>query len=492
MSDPRERSQPITNFAFLFFACLLLCGMAIAAPSIALSKKSGPPTSGIRVSGRGFEPNVGVDIYFDTKDEALVITNGKGEFDNAKIFAPRSARPGKHWVTALERNDDKGAQKPFLVQTDWNQFHFDADGTRLNPYENVLDPKNVVNLSVKWIYHLGEPNGSSPAVVDGVLYVAGGPLYVIDAHTGTLLWSYVVNGSGVPPAVAQGIVYFGSSDDNVYALNAQNGAPLWTFKTGAFVSSSPTVVAGVVYVGSGDGKLYALNARSGTKLWSYTTGGYVSSPIATDGVVYFGSSDYNVYAVNAGNGALLWSYKTGNFAGNLAVMDGAVYATSQDDNIYALSARDGSLLWRYNTGSPVYSCPAVANGVVYVSSDKEQIYALNAFTGAELWSFATYDTNSSSPAVANGVVYVGSDDANMYALDARTGRRLWSYETGDVVPGSPTVVNGVLYFSSYDTNVYAFSLTGDGQAKQEGASPPALTTLRRDVNLKVVKPDAIP
>jgi outer membrane protein assembly factor BamB len=137
----------------------------------------------------------------------------------------------------------------------------------------VLNPKNVVNLGVKWIYHLGEPNGSSPAVMDGVVYVAGGPLYAIDAHTGALLWSYVVNGSSVPPAVADGIVYFGSADDNVYALNARNGAPLWTFNTGAFVSSSPAVVDGVLYIGSGDGKLYALNAHTGAKLWSYTTGG---------------------------------------------------------------------------------------------------------------------------------------------------------------------------------------------------------------------------
>ena len=105
-----ERPRPITSCRFLFIACLLLCGIASAAPSITLSKKSGPPTSGIRVSGRGFEPNVGVDIFFDSKDEALVVTNDKGEFHNAGAYAPRSARPGQHWVTALQRNNDKGAQ----------------------------------------------------------------------------------------------------------------------------------------------------------------------------------------------------------------------------------------------------------------------------------------------------------------------------------------------------------------------------------------------
>jgi hypothetical protein len=89
MLTPRKRSRPTTFFAFLFFACLLLGGMASAAPSITLSKKSGPPTSKILVSGRGFEPNVGVDIFFDTKDKALVVTNGEGEFRDAEIFAPR-------------------------------------------------------------------------------------------------------------------------------------------------------------------------------------------------------------------------------------------------------------------------------------------------------------------------------------------------------------------------------------------------------------------
>ena len=118
MFNPRERFRPIT----LFVAWVLLCGIAGAAPCITLSKKSGPPTSKILVSGRGFEPNVGVDIYFDTKDEALVVTNGQGGFDNARIQAPGGAYPGQHWVTALERNNDKGAQKPFLVQTDWRQF----------------------------------------------------------------------------------------------------------------------------------------------------------------------------------------------------------------------------------------------------------------------------------------------------------------------------------------------------------------------------------
>src|SRR5580704_2477560 len=171
MATPQERCQPIIFSVFLFLTFFLLSGIASAAPSITLSKKSGPPTSKILVSGRGFEPNVGVDIYFDTKDKALVVTNGKGEFRDAKIHAPRNAYPGEHWVTALERNNDKGAQGPFLVQTNWSQFHFNADGTRLNPYENVLNVENAGNVGLKWSYITDNEVFSSPAVANGVVSV---------------------------------------------------------------------------------------------------------------------------------------------------------------------------------------------------------------------------------------------------------------------------------------------------------------------------------
>ena len=65
--------------------------------------------------------------------------------------------------------------------------------------------------------------------------------------------------------------------------------------------SSPAVVDGVVYVGSNDDYVYALDARSGELRWRYETGGDVdSSPAVVDGVVYVGSEDDYVYALDAG------------------------------------------------------------------------------------------------------------------------------------------------------------------------------------------------
>jgi len=100
------------------------------------------------------------------------------------------------------------------------------------------------------------------------------------------------------PAVADNVVYVGSNDGNVYALNATTGAFIWNYTTGNSVFSSAAVADGIVYVGSNDGNVYALNATTGIQVWVYTTGGPVewSSPAVVCGVVYVGSEDGNVYA----------------------------------------------------------------------------------------------------------------------------------------------------------------------------------------------------
>jgi outer membrane protein assembly factor BamB len=65
------------------------------------------------------------------------------------------------------------------------------------------------------------------------------------------------------PAVANGVVYVGSVDGNVYALNASTGAKLWSFNAGDVVASSPAVANGVVYIGSFDNKVYAFDQTGG-------------------------------------------------------------------------------------------------------------------------------------------------------------------------------------------------------------------------------------
>ena len=102
----------------------------------------------------------------------------------------------------------------------------------------------------------------------------------------------------VSTLIANGVVYFGSDDHNLYALNAKSGAFLWSYTTGSDIGfSSPVIANGVVYIGSEDNKVYALNAKTGVLLWSYMTGSIIySSPAVVNGVVYIGSDDNTLYA----------------------------------------------------------------------------------------------------------------------------------------------------------------------------------------------------
>ena len=366
-------------------------------------------------------------------------------------------------VSVMTRAQTCGATSTALI--DWSQFRFVPCHTGLNPYQNVLSPTTVGSLELLWKFKTGSTVDSSAAVANGIVYVGSddGNLYALDASTGALVWKYPTGPVEYSsPAVVNGMVYIGSFDHNLYALDASTGAFKWKYTTGDSIDPSPAVVNGTVYMASYDHNLYALDASTGAFKWKYTTGkDIVSSPAVANGMVYIGSFDHNLYALDAGTGAFKWTYTTGSFIqSSPAVVNGVVYVGSDDENVYALDAGTGAFKWKYATGGSVNSSPAVVNGVVYVGSYFGKLYALDAGTGAFKWKYATPGViNESSPAVSNGVVYITTlgGDRTIYALDASTGAFIWKYTTGGGINSSPAVANsGTVYFGSKDHFVYAF------------------------------------
>ena len=67
------------------------------------------------------------------------------------------------------------------------------------------------------------------------------------------------------PVIVNGIVYVGSRDHNLYAIDAATGALLWNFTDfdNNWVSSTPAVADGIVYIGGYRNKVYALDAMTG-------------------------------------------------------------------------------------------------------------------------------------------------------------------------------------------------------------------------------------
>ena len=69
-------------------------------------------------------------------------------------------------------------------------------------------------------------------------------------------------------------------------LRADNGHERWNVPAAAEIRSSPMIVDKVVYVGSYDENLYAVDLKSGKKVWSTDRGGAVGSPVFANDTIY--------------------------------------------------------------------------------------------------------------------------------------------------------------------------------------------------------------
>ncbi len=316
---------------------------------------------------------------------------------------------------------------------------------------------------VGWTYTTISAVESSPAVVGGIVYVGSDDdnVYALDAATGHVRWTYTTGGAVGSPAVAGDTVYVASGDGRLYALDAATGHLRWTYTTGDTVGS-PAVAGSTVYI-CGD-EVDALDAATGHVRWTYNVGGSACSPSVVGDTFYVGiwGLSAKVYALDAATGHLRWTYAIVNVdpevASISAVVGGTVYIGVWGSEVDALDAASGQLRWTYTIGgstASIGSNPAVADGTVYIGCNNDKVYALDAATGHLRWTYTTGFSVDSTPAVADGTVYFGSEDDKVYALDAATGHVRWTYTTGGPVDSSPAVVGGTVYIGSDDNKVYA-------------------------------------
>jgi outer membrane protein assembly factor BamB len=479
-----------------------------ATAGITLKPTSGPPTTKVTVSGSGFGTSDGVVVNFATTKVASTTTSSTGTFSVA-FSVPKTESPGTYTVTATDQTTSTVATAKFLVRTNYPQFHFNVDHTGLNPYENVINTSNVSKLTRAWTDTTSSTVGNSPAVVNGVAYVAGdNGLHAYNASSGRELWA----APGIffdqsSPAVANGQVYAASVDGNFYAFATKISSahcsgtpvtctPLWTSPidgAGSGAQSSPTVSGGFVYVSAGYNfyafKASGCSAATCHPLWTAAVSpsngespvSGASSPAVVGGQVIVGGYEgIYAYSADGSNGCSgspktcqpLWYGSTvqgasgNNVNSSSATVSGGKVFIGAGNSLFAFSTSCSgtcSPLWSFPTSNEVDSTPAVANGTVYFDSDDHKMYALST-SGALKWSFDTGFADSSSPLVANGVVYTGSYH-NVYALNAggcgaATCTELWSASLTDSGFASPVVANGMLYQGEVTNGEYlvAFKL----------------------------------
>ena len=339
---------------------------------------------------------------------------------------------------------------------------------------------------IKWKFHTGGRVISSPAVVNGVAYVGStdGNLYAIDAGTGTLKWKFETKSWEVSsPAVASGVVYFLSYDGHLYALDAATGKARWKFATGGEKR----------YAGT---HLHHLEpaAESMPDPWDF----YLSSPSVWSGAVYFGSSDGNVYSVDAASGALKWKFHTGDVVhSSPAIADGVLYIGSWDTHLYALDAAGGGEKWRFKTGEDpdihnhvgIQSSPAIADGIVFFGSRDSYAYGVDTATGKQLWKFSTKGSwVNNSMVVHDGMAYFGTSIPGfLHAVEAKSGKVVFDLPTGTPVFASMALAGDILYFGDFGEKLTAIDLKTQKPAwvfETDGAKQNAAALTNADGTIK--------
>ena len=293
------------------------------------------------------------------------------------------------------------------------------------------------------------------AGVDGTLYAIEKETGTI----GQSGWSRAVGISQDPEPLiggpvldqARNLVLVGSEDGHLYAFDARPrdtrvqdsedtvSDPLkWSFpgfgKIGK-IWSTPVINDNLVYFGSHDNNVYAVDLDDGSEVWRFSTKGTVAGrPLLIRDLLVVGSFDKKLYALDADTGVKRWEFEGNDWFWAGAVTDGStIFAPSMDDHIYALDA-DGNLLWKHNFGSSIVSRPVIVpQGLaVATKSGKVSVLSTNLRQGegrvrSELLLGAG---QIKAPLFADGdSVYVGSQDSEVIRLDTVRMGIVWCVTT---------------------------------------------------------------
>jgi uncharacterized repeat protein (TIGR01451 family) len=231
--------------------------------------------------------------------------------------------------------------------------------------------------------------------------------------------------------------------------------------------------ARIVYLGSQDGRVYAIDADKGEQVWS-TSLAALWQP-----------------------GTMVQAQPSGMFLGFGGTHDyilvGTRY-TGGDNAFYALDRDDGDPVagWPFSDGGADGKIGIVSNQAtvdyatrrVYLTSfarsatDNRTVWCLNLDTGAKVWA-KPYPSVTTSPTLRGSKLYVGTADGDVLALEAANpptyGNVVWSFATGDGPVKGFIMADRFgpaqdLYFST-SNRVWALTDTGASGTEKWGGSP---------------------
>lgn len=353
----------------------------------------------------------------------------------------------------------------------------------------------------KWQVKLGAAIFAPAAVRDGVAYVGttGGMFYAVSLKDGQFVWPFAagrpIHGAALATADH---VYFVCDNGFLFKLDRKTGKEVWRYdlgdaqvprtlphqviaNSGDFdwdnTSPRPLLADDVIYVGSGDGSMHAVNAASGQRVWRSAAEGKIRTDALLDGPrVIFGSLEGTVYAVDRQTGREVWKKNTrGPVTSSPIIVDGKLIVGNRNGLLAALNPATGEVVWRMLFwGSSVESDAVPGDGSLFYigSSDLRRVSLIDAKDGRVLWRTDIFGWAWPRPALSDKLVFASAIGGNPYqmrhlgsltAMDRTTGKVVWRWPMPET-PGSwtngfaasPVIGDHTLVVGGLDGTLYAF------------------------------------
>ena len=325
-------------------------------------------------------------------------------------------------------------------------------------------------LSASWHLSTGGGFSSSPALVNGTLYIGNnsGMLYALDPASGRIIWTYKVSN----PLMSAPIVY----GNLVIVGEGNEGSP---------ANASPSRP---IHVGAPPSALIAFDRNSGTRVWlTPLRGTGMPTPAIVAGVLVHHNGSGSVLALDPASGRVIYVRNVQSIASMSAIVPigGDEFLTSGVDPnaVWAMHAKDGSIVWKVlfsSVASGMGDCPVVADRAraycnyvlppsfaTPVQTERTaqfRSFAVDLRNGKKLWDVALdagqlpKRNEAAIPLLAQGSLFVGSSLANVFrALDPASGQVRWRAPTHGPVKGAAVDVSGIVYFGDLGGYLWALS-----------------------------------
>lgn len=314
-----------------------------------------------------------------------------------QVTALDAATGNRLWQVDLKPEDERGNSFGGGIAF-WNDRLYVSTG-----YAQVfaLDPADG---RVIWKSAVPGPVRSGPTVSDGRVFVVtvDNELDVLAADDGRRLW----NQNAIPetasllgsasPAVDGEVVVAAYSSGELYALEVENGRPLWSDNLAstrnvnavaslADIRGRPVLDRGRVFAASHSGRIAAIDLRSGDRVWEQELGS-THSPWVVGDYIYILSNDNELVCLTRENGKVRWAYQLPSYqnekkrkdpmswAGPVLGSDRLIVLSSAGDAI-SISPYTGEPLGREEMSAGGYTAPVIADNSLYVLTDDANLSA---------------------------------------------------------------------------------------------------------------------